>query len=139
MAWDDDGGRGSDAALEFKVPADGDYKIVVTGASQPAGRQVLDLTCGDYRLLSGLNSPQVLSGQATPTGPVIARLDRLAELPVRIQEVTGDLTPQHKSTYFRLRNIDPGATLYVRVQITAGDLKPVLVLKNYGGNTELRS
>ncbi len=132
-AWNDDGGLGSDAALKFTVPADGDYKIVVTGASQPSGRQVLGLTFGDYRLLIGLNSPQVLSGQATPTGPVIARLDQPSEFPSRIQEVKGVLTPQHDSTYLRLRNIDPGATLYVRVQTTAGNLKPALVLKNYGG------
>ena len=133
LAWNDDVGQGSDAALKFTVPADGDYKLLVTGASQPAGRQVLGLTFGDYRLLIGINSPQVLSGQATPSGPVIARLDQLSEFPVRIQEVTGDLTPQHNSTYFRLRNIDPGATLYVRVQSTSGNLKPALFLKNYGG------
>jgi hypothetical protein len=60
------------------------------------------------------------------------RLDKPAESHRRIQEIQGVLTPQHNSTYFRLRNMDPGAILYVRVQTTAGNLKPVLVLKNYG-------
>ncbi len=132
LAWNDDGGRGSDAALKFKVPADGDYKIMVTGARQPSSRQVMGLTFGDYRLLIGINAPQVLSCQAIPTGQVIARLDQPAELRSRIQEVQGVLTPQHNSTYFRLRNIEPGAILYVRVQTTSGNLKPALVLKNYG-------
>ena len=132
LAWNDDGGQGSDAALEFKVPADGNYKIMLAGASQPSGHQVLGLTFGDYRLLVGINSPQVLSGQATPTGRVIARLDQASEFPIRIQEVQGVLTPQHNSTYFRLKNLDPGATLYARVQTTTGNLKPALVLKNYG-------
>ena len=132
LAWNDDGGQGSDAALEFKVPADGDYKIMVAGASQPSGSQVLGLTFGDYRLLIGINSPQVLSGQATSTGQVIARLDQPSQFPIRIQEVQGVLTPQHHSTYFRLRNIDPGATLYLRVQTMTGHLKPALILKNYG-------
>ena len=132
LAWDDDGGRGSDAALKFTVPANGDYKIMVTGASQPSARQALDLTFGDYRLLIGINAPEVLSGQTNPTDQVIARLDRASEMHNRIQEVKGALTPEHNSTYFRLRNIDPGTTLYVRVQTTAGNLKPVLVLKNYG-------
>ena len=132
LAWNDDGGQGSDAALEFKVPADGDYKIMVAGASQPSGSQVLGLTFGDYRLLIGINSPRVLSGQATSTGQVIARLDQPSQFPIRIQEVQGVLTPQHHSTYFRLRNIDPGATLYLRVQTMTGHLKPALILKNYG-------
>ncbi len=132
LAWNDDGGQGSDAVLEFKVPADGNYKLMVAGASQPSGRQVLGLTFGDFRLLVGLNSPRVLSGEATPTGQVIARLNQASASPIRIQEVRGVLTPQHKSTYFRLRNIDPGATLYIRVQTTSGNLKPALVLKNYG-------
>jgi hypothetical protein len=133
LAWNDDGGGGSDAALKFKVPADGDYRIMATGAYQHLSRRVMGQTFGDYRLLIGINAPQVLSGQATPTGQVITRLDRLAEFPIRIQEVKGVLTPQHNSTYFRLRNINPGAILYVRVQTTSGNLKPALLLENYGG------
>jgi len=132
-AWDDDSGQRSDAALKFTVPADGDYRIMVTGVHQHLGRQGMGQTFGDYRLLIGINAPQVLSGQATPTGQVIARLDQPAELRIRIQQVQGVLTPQHDSTYFRLRIIDPGAILYVRVQATSGNLKPVLILKNYGG------
>jgi hypothetical protein len=128
LVWDDDSGQGSDAALKITIPADGDYKIMVTGTSQ-----VMVLTFGDYRLLIGINAPQVLSGQATPTGQVIARLAQPSEFRIRIQEIKGVLTPQHNSTYFRLKNIDPGAILYVRVQTTSGNLKPVLVLKNYGG------
>jgi hypothetical protein len=126
LAWDDDSGRGSDAAQKIKIPADGDYQIMVTGAGQ-------DQTFGDYRLLIGINAPAVLSGKATPTGQVIARPSQPSELPVRIQEVQESLTPQHNATYFRLTNIDPGSTLYVRVQTTSGNLKPALVLKNYGG------
>jgi hypothetical protein len=126
LAWDDDSGHWSDAALKIKIPADGDYQLMVTGAGQ-------DLTFGGYRLLVGLNAPAVLAGKATPNGQVIAKLNQPSELPVRIQEMQGSLTPQHNSTYYHLRNMDPGTTLYVRVQTTAGNLKPALVLKNYGG------
>lgn len=126
LAWDDDGGRGSDAALKFKIPADGDYQIMVTGTHQ-------DQTFGDYRLLIGINAPQVLSGQATPTGQVIARLSQPSASTIRIQEVQGGLTPQRNSTFFRLRDMEAGATLYLRVQTTAGNLKPMLILKNYRG------
>ena len=126
LAWDDDSGHGTDAALKIKIPADGDYQLMVTGASQ-------DNTFGEYRLILGINAPAVLAGQANPTGQVIARLTLPSKFPVRIQEMQGSLTPQHNSTYYRLRNMDPGTTLYVRVQATSGNLKPVLVLKNYGG------
>lgn len=125
LAWDDDGGHGSDAALKFTIPADGDYQMMVTGARQGS-------TFGDYRLLIGINAPQVLSGRAAPTGQVIARRNQPSESHIRIQEIQGVLTPQHNSTYFRLRNIDPGSVLYIRVQATSGNLKPVLILKNYG-------
>jgi len=137
LAWDDDSGRGSDAALKFPVPADGDYKLVVAGSRQPVGRDVLGRTFGDYRLLIGINAPQVLTGQAAPTGAIIARLDRPAGSPPQIQEVTGALTPQNNNTYFRLANLAPDTTLYVRVEATSGDLKPALTLRNYG-NKALR-
>jgi hypothetical protein len=46
LAWDDDGGRGSDAALKFPIPADGDYKVVVAGSRQPVGHKVTGETFG---------------------------------------------------------------------------------------------
>jgi hypothetical protein len=48
LAWDDDGGKGYDAALEYVVPADGDYRLLVT--SSPARD-----TFGGYSVLIGLN------------------------------------------------------------------------------------
>jgi hypothetical protein len=133
LAWDDDGGQGSDAALKLKIPADGDYRLMVTGFHQHLGDQGSGLTFGQYRLLIGLNAPQVLTGKASPTGRVIARLAQPHELRLRVQEVQGNLTPQHDSTYYRLRTINPGSILHAWVQATSGDLKPTLVLKNYGG------
>jgi hypothetical protein len=35
LAWDDDSGSGTDPALQFPIPADGDYKIVA-GSRQPS-------------------------------------------------------------------------------------------------------
>ncbi|MFZ5447278.1 MAG: hypothetical protein ACOZFS_01375 [Thermodesulfobacteriota bacterium] len=131
LAWDDDSGQGSDAALKFSIPADGNYKIVVAGSRQPVGRQVTGQTFGAYRLLIGVNAPQVLTGQATSTGAVLARLEVAPSARVRIQEITGTLTRENNATYFRLADLDPGATLYVRVEATSADLRPALTLRNY--------
>jgi len=135
LAWDDDSGKGTDAALKFPIPADGAYKVVVAGSRQPAGRQVMGFTFGGYRLLIGINAPQVLTGQAPPTGAVIATLEYSPSARPRIQEISGKLTPENNSTYFRLAGFDPGTTLNVRVEATSGDLKPALTLRNYGNKT----
>jgi hypothetical protein len=132
LAWDDDSGQGSDAALKFPIPADGDYKIVVAGSRQPVGRQVSGLNFGGYRLFIGMNAPQVLTGQAASSGAVIATLDDSPSARPRIQEIIGTLTPENNSTYFRLVDLDPGAILSVRVEATSGDLRPALSLRNYG-------
>lgn len=132
LAWDDDSGQGSNAALQFTIPADGDYKIVVAGARQPVGRKVMGLTFGGYRLAIGLNAPQVLSGKAVSTGAAIARLEEAPSARPRIQEIQGKLTPGDNTTLFRLANLDAHTTLYVRVEAVDGTFKPVLFLKNYG-------
>jgi hypothetical protein len=132
LAWDDDSGRGTDAALKYDIPADGDYKIVLAGSRQPVGGKVMGQTFGEYRLTIGVNAPEVLTGQATPTGADIARLEYIPSAHPRLQEITATLTPENNTTYFRLTDLDPGAILYVHVEATAGDLKPVLSLQNYG-------
>jgi hypothetical protein len=63
----DDSGSGTDAALQFPIPADGDYKIVVAGSRQPVGRRVIGQTFGGYHLVIGINAPQVLINRGTST------------------------------------------------------------------------
>jgi hypothetical protein len=75
LAWDDDSGQGTDATLQFPIPADGDYKIVVAGSRQPVGRKVVGQTFGGYRLVIGINAPQVLTGKAASTGAILTRLE----------------------------------------------------------------
>jgi hypothetical protein len=77
LVWDDDGGEGLAAAFSFPVPADGDYRLIVTNALSALGQA----TFGDYQLLIGLDAPQVLSGEAEPTGEAIAILDTEASSP----------------------------------------------------------
>jgi hypothetical protein len=65
LIWDDDSGPGYDAVFTYHIPHDGTYQLVAT--STLARR-----TFGSYRLLIGLNAPQVLSGRSQPTGDIIA-------------------------------------------------------------------
>ena len=132
LAWDDDGGAGYDAALEFTIPADGDYQLLV---ARSPGQD----TAGMFRLLVGLDAPQVLTGEAQPTGATIAYLDRENSLfGVYAQEITGTLTAEAPEFEMTLRPLRQGDILYVYVTATSGDLAPALLLEDYG-NKPMRS
>jgi hypothetical protein len=126
LTWDDDGGGGLAAAMEIPVPAGGDYRLVVSSALSSLDRG----TFGNYRLLIGLDAPEVLTGEAAPTGETIAVLDREAAPPDEaVQELTGALTPEGQ--FLELRDLRPGDTVYVYAQATSGDLRPTVELLNF--------
>jgi len=130
LIWDDDSGGGYAAAFEFRVPKDGDYRLLAGGALSAAiGRE----TFGDYELLVGLNAPSVLTGKTEPTGETIAILDKAAtRAGIRVQEITGELTSDKTSTFFALNDSNPDDMLYVFIEATSGDLIPTIVLHDYG-------
>jgi hypothetical protein len=128
LAWDDDGGGGLVAALAYEIPADGDYRLLVGGALSALGGG----TFGDYELWIGLDAPRTLTGEAEPTGDTIALLDVEATPPgVGIQQITDSLTPDKRSTFVELDDFRPGDTLYATIEATSGDLRPIIVLRNY--------
>jgi len=123
LAWNDDLDGKYDSALRFKIPADGTYTLLLRSA-------LGSRSFGNYRLTLGLNAPQVLTGKASPTGERFVSLDRIAShLGKGIEEVKGTLTGKR---YLRLKNIRAGETLYVFVEATSGDLKPVVTLYDFG-------
>jgi hypothetical protein len=133
LAWNDDASSGYAAAITFNVPADGDYRLVVR--STLAGP-----TYGGYRLIVGLNAPEVLGGEAKDAGRRLAVLNRKASrLGVTVQEVDGTLPAGKPATFYRLNPVSADDTLYVRVEATSGDLKPGLFLDDYGGKPLLSS
>lgn len=130
LIWDDDSGGGYAAAFEFKIPKDGDYRLVAAGALSAAiGRA----TFGDFKLLIGLDAPNVLIGKAEATGETIAFLDKATtRAGVSVQEITGELTSDKSSTFYALNDFKPGDTLYVFIEATSADLIPTIVLHDYG-------
>jgi Neurotransmitter-gated ion-channel ligand binding domain len=126
LFWDDDGGPGYSAAFAYHIPQDGDYQLVAT--STLARR-----TFGDYRLLIGINAPEVLTGRAKPTGAAIAVRQRLAfQFEPKVEEVFGTISSREKFRFYPLPTMRAGETLSVFVEALAGALKPIVVLYDYG-------
>jgi hypothetical protein len=127
LAWDDDSGSGHDAATQLLIPADGDYQLLVFSTPAPK-------TFGDFRLLVGINTPAVLTGQAEPTGEAIAipwTPNNQAEF-TATQELTGTLTTGKSNTFYTFTDLNAGDTVYARAEATSNDLVPVLILRDYG-------
>jgi hypothetical protein len=128
LAWDDDSGPGYSAALQFTVPEDGDYYLLASSSLSAAGRS----TSGDYRLLLGLDARQVLAGTVESTGAVIAIQDQTALESQLVQEFSSTLDQNKPAISIPLSDLNPGGHLYVNLQATSGDLKPILLLRDYG-------
>ena len=128
LAWDDDSGGGLSAALEFVIPGDGDYRLVIAGSLSASGRY----TAGDYQLLVGLDAPEVLEGEALGTGDTIAILNAEATPPnIGVQELAGTLSEEKPTTFLNLFEFKEGDSLYVYLEATSGNLAPTLVLANF--------
>ena len=126
VAWNDDYRGSYDAALQFRVPADGDYQLLVSNAPTA-------FTFGGFRLLLGRNAPQVLSGDAEPTRGLIAVLDSEASrMRVAVQEITGTLTLENPSRILTLESLRDNDVLYAYAESTSGGPAPALILQDFG-------
>ena len=79
-----------------------------------------------------MDVPEVMEGTAEPTGAVIAVQDQAVLGSHLVQELTGSLNEDKPAISINLRDFDQGDTLYVNLQATSGDLKPILFLRDYG-------
>jgi hypothetical protein len=126
VAWNDDLGGSYDAGMQFRIPEDGAYQLLVSNAPTA-------FTFGGFRLLLGRNAPQVLSGDAEPTGGLIAVLDAGASrMRVAVQEFTGTLTLENSSKVLTLERLRADDVFYAYAEPTLGDLAPVLILQDFG-------
>lgn len=126
LIWDDDSGPGYDAAFAYRIPHNGDYQLVATGS-------LARLTFGNFRLLIGLNAPQVLTGRAQPTGDLIAVRQQLERrFKPKVEELFGNISRKEVFRFYPLPQMRAGEALYVFVEALSGDLKPRVTLYDYG-------
>ncbi len=127
LTWNDDFKDEFDAAIEYTIPVDGSYFLLLTDA--PGTNSF-----GSYRLLIGLNAPEVQEGEARTTGDTIAVLERsVSRAGISVQEVTGAITDEEPKQTHTLKPLRAGDTLYIYAEATSGDLTPVLVLRSFNG------
>ncbi|MEA3275973.1 MAG: hypothetical protein U9Q81_11915 [Pseudomonadota bacterium] len=126
LVWSDDFDGHYDAGFSFEVPEDGDYRLAVRGT-------LVRETAGGYKLLAGLDEPDVLSGRPVSRGdPFVFLDDSDAVAGVKgVTEATGALSSDEVLRFYNLADIAADQTLYVYVEATSGDLKPVLTLYDF--------
>jgi len=113
------------AAFDAAVPADGDYWLAV-------GSSVVRPSRGTYRLVVGIDEPDVLSGRPEASGPAFVFAEKAAGvLQHGIVLVTGELTQQHALRFYNLADLTVGGTLYAFAEALSEDLKPTLTLYDY--------
>lgn len=128
LVWNDDYAQDSSAAFEFAVPTDApqsSYQLLVAGALG------ID-NFGEYKLLIGLNAPEILDGSGIKTGDPIAFIDvSQTHIEASIKELSGTITVDQPQVTYTLRDLNSGDTIYAFVEATSGDLAPVLILRNF--------
>jgi hypothetical protein len=129
LVWDDDSGPGYAAALTYVVPRPGDYFVIVTDSLSAFGQD----TSGDYELLLGLNAPDMQVGKAEPAGvPFAERVANVGGLSASVEQASGKLTAASPRATLRLADINAGNTLTVYVEATSGNLRPKVILRDFG-------
>jgi hypothetical protein len=129
LGWDDDSGDGYGAALEFPIPASGDYYLIAGSALSSVGRN----TSGDYQLEIGINVPEVLAGDGLQGGEVIATLDQQAlGVVASVSEQRGALTAELPLAVLNLIDMQPGDTFYAFVEGAEDSLQPIVILRDFG-------
>ena len=126
LAWDDDSGGGFSSAFEYIIPADGDYYLLVLGSP-------FSHSFGEFKLVVGRNSPDVLTGIAVNTGePFVVLAGKKQANNAAVQEITKTVSETKPENQHRLIPFQAEDNLYVYVKTIEGDLIPQVVLRAYG-------
>ncbi len=101
------------SALAYEFEEDGDYSIAIADCCDEDAE-------GIFRLLIGFDAPDVLTGDAFPTGDNIAIPYEPTYIPVQqsddsaqIQQFYGSVSPETEFIYYDLFDAEAGATIYI--------------------------
>jgi hypothetical protein len=127
LAWNDDARGSHTALLDYRIAANGDYRLLVSGTpAQP--------TFGDYRLLVGVDMPQVRSGAIPSSEAVLAVPEELRGVSRRrgVQVLRAILAATRPQALYQLHPVKAGETLEVLMEGEAGAALPNLTLVDIG-------
>lgn len=79
------GDKPGTAVLQYTFPSDTENYVLRVSGRLPDG----SIAEGDFRLLAGIDEPDVLTGKAEPTGRRILREPTEARVGIRLQQITG--------------------------------------------------
>jgi len=136
LAWADDSGSGYDASLEFPVPEDGTYFLFAESmiTNQTPNAFQPQLTSGPFRLLLGLNAPEVAKGQGEETGeqPLATITEPFLERRSQIELLVLKASPKNLVTFMALKKLQPGDVITARLTSPSGSELPKLYLTDIG-------
>ena len=125
LIWNDDYKGRYRAAFKYKITKKGDYTVL---ARSTFSRN----TAGRFRILVGVDAPSVLKGKAKPAGRHFVRDERGDETGGKgISSTKGTISKDRDFRFHFLNGISPGETLFAYVEVTSGDLKPVMTLVDF--------
>ena len=116
------------SALYYTFPENGDYSVAVADCCD-------ENAVGAFYLLVGFNAPQVLVGEALPTGAVIAVPYEPTYLPIatqgvgdatQIQEFVGEINQEVQFVYYDIFDAVAGDTLYIYAE--SNEIDPYLIV-----------
>jgi len=120
--WNDDYQGRHHAAFVTQVTSDGDYWLVL-------GSSIARRSTGDFRLLVGVDAPEVLTAEAGDSGSTFVVAATESTMPEkRIVVATGELQPGQPLRYYYLADLPAGQTFYAYAEALTGEFTPVLTL-----------
>ena len=139
VVWDDDGGDGYGATLQFSAPESGNYKLFVTESplTNSFGTVLLALSINQGEpledILAAATRDNLEIEDLSYGNTILSQVEAFGSPSGRVEERFETLSRDKVSTFFMLDRLEQGQTLYAYVESTDGSFSPTLSLEDYGG------